>query len=41
MTHRVYRFVEKDNKYDLCRIAATHRHTDKRFVSFTWEYDKG
>ena len=41
MTHRVYRFVEKNNIYDLCRIAATHSHVDKRFVSFTWESDKG
>ena len=23
MTHRVYRFVEKNNECDLCRIAAT------------------
>jgi len=34
MAHRAYRFVAKNNKCDLCRIAATPHQTGKRIDLF-------
>jgi hypothetical protein len=42
MAHRAYRFVAKNNKCDLCRIAATLHQTGKRIdLLHTHNTDKG